>query len=158
MVSAKKLINTMENFNAILVLMERIYFLVRVAQERGLTNSNNGGKCRARYFCIATLVKKCKSICIHQRFMKITYILKPRQIGSKLYTLICEQGTECVIKRGSFIPFIQNSEIWPKEQKLDIWCPEYPNTDFKKIIVLIFSLSAATKRIKVMFMYISISV
>lgn len=94
----------MENFNAILVLMERIYFLVRVAQERGLTNSNNGGKCRARYFCIATLVKKCKSICLHQRFIKITYILKPRQIGSKLYTLICEQGTDCVIKRGSFFP------------------------------------------------------
>lgn len=42
----KMVINEQEQFNAILVLIERIYFPQRGAQERGLTKLHHGGKCR----------------------------------------------------------------------------------------------------------------
>lgn len=43
----KKLINELEQYDAILVLIGRISFPQRDAQERGLTNLHNGGKCSA---------------------------------------------------------------------------------------------------------------
>lgn len=45
--NTKTLINKMEQFDPILVLIERIYFPQRGAQERGLTIPPHGGKCRA---------------------------------------------------------------------------------------------------------------
>lgn len=76
----------MEKIDAILVLIERIYFPKLGPQERSLTNKHNGKKCRASYFGYNNFgVKKKMQTNMHTLavfFFQISYILMQRQIGT----------------------------------------------------------------------------
>lgn len=140
-----------------------------------MTESENRVNHRADTLFLKSLLVFDKEInMLPLAFFLISWIFLKQQIGSKLYTFICKQWTDCVLRRsisindayisgklngrvghfslkfGNLIWNIDKNsgEIWPKVQTLDVRCTKYRLTGLKFIKeIFYFFLLAATKRI-----------